>query len=61
MKDTFTPGSGVKVIQHSVVINVPGKNGRVVPAGKERVEFGTESQEKGSGVFGKLKVDHLAV
>ncbi len=48
MKDTFTPGAGVKVIQHSVVINVPGKNGRVVPAGKEREEVGTGSQEKGS-------------
>jgi len=47
MKDTFTPGVGVKIIPHSVVINVPGKNGKVVPTGKEREEPGTGSQGKG--------------
>jgi len=60
MKDTFTPWSGVKVIQQSggVVINVPGKNGRVVPAvkSKERKALREESQEKGIEVKGKAKI-----
>ena len=61
MKVTFTPGPGVKVIQHGegVVINVPGENGRAVLAvkSKEREELRGESQKKGFELRGKAKIN----
>ncbi len=61
MKITFTPGSGVKVIQYSngVVINESGENGNVVSAMKE--EHRARRQEKDTGSREKTKTNRVEI